>query len=63
MIDLDSIEFRNGGVSAVLDSRGYWWRDRHIIVGADWEGPFETYRQMIDDAESVFGMCLESVQE
>lgn len=62
MIDLGAIEFRNGGVSAVLDARGYWWADRLSLVATDWAGPFATYREMIDDAESVFGMCLESVQ-
>ena len=63
MIDLGHVEFRNGSVRAVLDSRGYWWADAggHGPV-PDWEGPFATYREMIDNAESVFGMCLESVQ-
>lgn len=65
MIDLGVVEFRNGGVRAQMDSRGYWWADSEYHGHGqfpDWEGPFETYRAMIDDAESVFGMCLESAQ-
>jgi hypothetical protein len=61
VIELGDVEFRNGSARAVLDSRGYWWTNPYVIF-PDWEGPFATYREMIDNAESVLGMCLESVQ-
>jgi len=60
--DLGEVEFRNGGVLARMDSRGYWWADREYHghgTFPDWEGPFDTYQAMIDNAEEIFGMCLE----
>lgn len=61
--DLGELQFRNGSVRVVHDGRGYWWADTEYHGHGefpDWEGPFETYRQMIEDAESMFGHCLEN---